>query len=297
MTKVRITGLAVLTAATFGATVGFDSAQAQPGLARCAKAWVVETGGFNDAKCRVPEAPHEYLKVWARGRSLGESECAKVWVTGSGLFSDSLCMNPLAKGQYIEVFLIKPKFTITSGTSRLVNATASVTCSKAKSEGEITGEAVLGKVAVDFTGCAVKNSGGVCTINSTNTTNGGLILTSLLVGLLGEVAKAEATSLVGWLFQPETGHVIATLAATATPCSTAETAVEGSVAGEATPTNTLETTDKINFTAGTGTGKETISLIQLASGKVKPKLTSFGGLESSEEASYEVAFEEEVEVT
>jgi hypothetical protein len=174
-------------------------------------------------------------------------------------------------------FLMLPSsktFKGVSGVGTLKAGTETVTCESDENAGEVTSMDSVGKVSVTFHGCKVKVATGECTIKSTLTGSAGLIVTTSLRGLLGEVAEAEAKSKVGVLLEPETGIVFTTLLATGAPCNTQETAVEGTLAGELTPIKALQTTLKLIF--GLTSEKQNIKEITVLAGLKKPKLGAYG---------------------
>ncbi len=135
---------------------------------------------------------------------------------------------------------------------------------------------------------------GPCTIQSVGAPAAGLIQSDLLTALLGLLHQPEGGA--GVLDEPTTGHVFFTLAATGSPCNTAETAFEGSVAGEYSPTGKRQSTAKVVFAPVSETGKQKITLILTLSGIVKPKLTGFEVEEETQESTEEITYEEAVEV-
>jgi hypothetical protein len=191
-------------------------------------------------------------------------------------------------------------FTSHSGTSILRSVTATIICTSDQNSGEITSMDSVGKVTVHFLGCKEHTTGGECPLSSSGFRNSAeLILTNTLRGLLGLVhTNEEATSLVGILFEPETGEDFTLFNATEAPCSTAETAVKGNVAGEVTPINRLVPTSSINLfaSAASPNKKNRIQEILVLSGAVKPKLIAFGAVEATEETFDEVLWDGEVEV-
>ncbi len=192
--------------------------------------------------------------------------------------------------------ITKRGFTATSTTSllRIPSEKDIVTCGSSNSAGTILGDDEV-DVRIHFLGCYVEKGTSLpCTIKSQNAPEEGLILTELLLGLLGLLHQPEGAA--GILFEPKAGHVFVTLEPTAAPCSTQTDAVEGSVAGLFSPTNKLTSKATINLGPISGTGKQFVTLILTLNGIVKPKLTSFGAAESTQEQTATVAFEEAVEV-
>ena len=179
-----------------------------------------------------------------------------------------------------------------AGTSVLVSATTSISCAASTAVGEITGADTLGKLIVIYTGCLATTSTGCTTKIKSLTGKTGEIVTNAIKGLLGTVKTSEATSGVGLLFEPETGeHRFVTFAATGAPCNIPEATVNGNLAGEVTPVNKLQSTDKIVLT-GTG-AKQKIKEIVVLGKIVTPEFEAFGS-ETSETATDELVDEGEV---
>jgi hypothetical protein len=145
-----------------------------------------------------------------------------------------------------------------------------------------------------FLNCSViVNGQGPCTVKSVGS-EGGLIISSLIRGLLGLLHQPAGAA--GILLVPSTGHVFWTLAATEAPCNTTETAFEGSVAGLYSPTGKLQSTALITTAPVSATGKQEITLILTLFGVIKPKWTSFGATEATDESVEALTYEESVEV-
>jgi hypothetical protein len=166
-------------------------------------------------------------------------------------------------------------FTGTGGTGSLIAGNEKVECTANTTAGTITSMDKVGKVTVDFTGCKLVNTKGTCTIKSVGSSTEGLIITNALSGLLGTVASSEAKSQVGLLLKPETSPFVK-LAATPAPCSSPETSVLGSIAGEVETTSKSQTTGKLNFTVSSG--NQAIKTITTLEGSKKPELEAFGVL-------------------
>ena len=183
--------------------------------------------------------------------------------------------------------------TTTTGTASLETAsTDAVTCSSSVTTGEVTSVKTVGNLKVTFSGCSDKEGSG-CSVKGGGGGTG-TIVTTTLDGALGTVKTTEAASGVGLLLLPTTGTVFVTLEGSCVPGSPAK--VDGSVAGEATPTKVKSTTGKLILTGSKGT--QSIKKISVAAGAVvEPKLLALGLLASSENASGEVKYAAEVEVT
>lgn len=184
-------------------------------------------------------------------------------------------------------------FTGTSASGTLADSVnETITCTKDSSKGEITGVDTVGKVTVIFTGCTgKKGEGASCSVKSVGAANAGEIDTSSLKGELGTVAAAEATSEVGLDLEPEKQPFVNIEKATCTIGG----AVEGSVAGEVTPTKVSQLTGKLVYLGSAGS--QLIKKITVLSGSKSPALLAFGLVSSSEETTEEVTYTTAVEVT
>ncbi len=192
--------------------------------------------------------------------------------------------------------ITKRGFTAKSATSVLRTPSEgpdAVTCGSSTSPGTILGDDEV-DVTIHYSGCSLKEGvNGPCTIKSVGAGTSEIV-TELLRGLLGLLHQPEGAA--GILFDPPASHVFVTLSPTATPCKTHTTAVEGSVAALFSPTNTLQNTALINLGPTSASGKQFVTLILTLAGVIKPKLTSFGAAESTQEQTATVTFEEAVEV-
>ena len=274
----------------------------------CLQVAVAKTGVWDEEACaQKGKNLKEYVRVvMPAGDALRPAKnvaCVHVSEPATGTYkTEEGCAegteSEASGGEYIKVIYSNP-FISTSGTSKLRDPSeaTTLTCSTGAGQGDVASGDTLDNIVVRFTGCRLTNTGGTCTIKSATTTKEGEIITTELKGLFGSVAKTEATSEVGLLIEPKTGHTLAILGTTGSPCNTLETAVEGSIAGEATPVKTSQTTAKVAFAPVSATGKQKIKLISVLSGLVKPKLTSFGAAESTEELTEELTFEEAFEIT
>jgi hypothetical protein len=170
----------------------------------------------------------------------------------------------------------KDTFTTSSGESVLKGTGLTITCKKDTGSGEVTSKTTVNGT-VKFEGCKGEILGNKCpeTISST------------LVGTLGSVAKAEATSEVGLLFKAKEG------AFAEFKCGSLNFKVEGSVAGEVTPTKTLSKTGKVIFALNGSAQK--IKEITVEGKKEKPSLKAFG-LASTLQSNEENTFAEAIEV-
>ncbi len=188
-------------------------------------------------------------------------------------------------------------FTATSGTSilRTPSEKDTVTCATSSSSGTILDDDEV-SVDIHFLSCFLEEAeNGPCTIKSvTAPGTEGLTLTELLTGLLGLLHEPPGAD--GILFEPVKSHVFVTFAPTKSPCKTGTTAVEGSVGALFSPSGKLQNTALINLGPISATGHQQVTLILTLHGIVKPKLTSFGAAESTQEQTAIVKYEEAVEV-
>jgi hypothetical protein len=182
------------------------------------------------------------------------------------------------------------RYSAKSSASTLEAATGeTVSCTQDASSGEVTGPLTVGDVTVTFTGCKGKSGSTTCTANSPSAKEG-QVVTSTLKGELGAVEASEASSLVGLLLEPASGHSIVTIEGSCLVTA----AVEGSLAGEDAPLGVLSTTSKLIFSGSAGSEK--IKAIEVLGLAVKPKLDAFGLVAASEATSEELTFQEVVEV-
>lgn len=183
--------------------------------------------------------------------------------------------------------------SLTSILRTLPPEEVTIICTHDVSAGTILGDDEI-DVKVHFLNCREKTKTKECTVKSVGAPGSeGLILTELLLGLLGLLHSPNGAA--GILLEPKSSHVFLTIAEEP-GCGTLETAVEGSVAGLFRPTGKLQNTAEIVLAPVSATGKQEVTLILVLSGVVKPKLTSFGAAESSEETTDLVTYEEAVEV-
>jgi hypothetical protein len=181
----------------------------------------------------------------------------------------------------------KQKVTWTSGSSKLVGGSDSVTCEKDAGAGEITSATSISDLLVHFLGCSSSSTEGKnCSVKSVGSSSEGLIITGTLHGVVGLLLPAPA---IGLLLLPNSGKTVVELAGNA---CTPSTKVTGNVAGLLEPINESQTTGKVVF--GLQKGKECAADIDTPSGLVKPELEAYGAtaaLETEEAASYEKAVE------
>jgi hypothetical protein len=149
-----------------------------------------------------------------------------------------------------------------------------LSCVAISSSGEITRPMTI-KDTLKCTGAKAKNEKGeTCPLKSPGAAAEEIAFTPL-IGELGEVASAEAVTEVGLNMKPATGTEFASLEGSCLPISPSK--LTGSVAGEATPTNTLSTHGELVFTLnGTKQKIKTVKLLPFGMGTTdKPALTLF----------------------
>ena len=143
---------------------------------------------------------------------------------------------------------------------------------------------------VTFSGCSGKEGTKTCTVKGGGGGEG-TVITTTLDGELG--TTTEAPSGVALLLLPTTGHVFVTIEGTC--LEPKEAAVEGTIAGEASPIGKYQTTGKLIF--GGGAGVQSIKSVVVLGVTVKAKLTAFGSVAASENTSEAITFSKPVEVT
>lgn len=188
---------------------------------------------------------------------------------------------------------VKQTFKTSSGTSTLASALQSVTCSSDSGSGEVQGVSKVGNVVVTFSNCVAKEGEKAACTAKTDGGSTGIITTRTLDGELGLVAKAEAASGVGLLLLPETTKVFALISATC--LEPALFAVEGQIAGEATPIGVLSTTGQLILTGAVG--NQSIKKITVLGTSIAPKLTAFSALQVSESTTESITYNGPIEIT
>jgi hypothetical protein len=185
-----------------------------------------------------------------------------------------------------------------SGTVGVLTMETSVgtqfTCKKGSSSGEVTGASTVAAVVLTLSECSTKEEEGApCYLKSAGAKNKGEIVTTALVGELGEVASLEATTGVGLLLKPASGERWAVIEASCLPPS----ALEGDIAAEVTPIKTSAKTLKLVFLGTSGSQK--ITTITVKGIAKRPELAFMSGLEKlSWETTDELEFKSNVlEVT
>jgi hypothetical protein len=192
----------------------------------------------------------------------------------------------------------KKKFTATGGITRFADQGYGyqIECTKSSSSGEVTGAHTVGKVTIVYTGCeGIKD--GTCSVNTLGA-KAGEIVTKVLAGELGTVAKTQASSGVGLRFKREESKPTLFILAE-NKCEGAlgeESSYTGAVAAEVSVLGKKQTTNKLAF-ALNGSDGQAIQEITLDSGVVEnPELLMFASTLTLQNTS-ELTFEEPVEVT
>jgi hypothetical protein len=180
---------------------------------------------------------------------------------------------------------VTPTLTVPSLSSK-------VKCAGESSTGTLGGNKTMtAKItAVKFTGCKGENSKKeTCAVKSPGA-GAEEVVTKELSGELGE--SAQATSKVALNLTPTTGSEFVTLEGSCLPVSPSK--VTGSIAGEATPLNTSQTTGETVFALNGA--KQKITEVTLLGGTIdKPKLTAFI-VEATQLTTEVITFEEATEL-
>jgi len=292
MKRIRIIGLALVAVFAFGA-VAATSALAQPEFVRCAKVAAGEPSSW-EAGCITKKASGGYAKV-----SAGPGTCVKVAPGEPSSWSNATCTTKkTGTGEYLKVGAAgKLKFADSSEVQTLYAPGVIIICKKSKSTGEITGNTTVGNVVVTFEECEAEviATKVKCKVHSPVLGAPETITTNKLHGELGTTTVG---TLVGEALAPETPETFVEIEGT---CIT-KTKVTGSVIGEVTPINTLQTTGKLIFrTEPAKSTKQQIkkctggTVIILCNGE-SDILAAFGGT-SAIESTDTITFEEAIEVT
>ena len=135
------------------------------------------------------------------------------------------------------------------------------------------------------------SGGGECPIRSPGQPEG--LIHIHAVGELGTIKAGNGAGNIGAIFEPALGQPFVTIIG---KCLAAEEAsVEGNAAGELTPINSNQTTGK--FIIFGSKGKSGITEIAVLHKVIKPKLTAFGLVESSETGTDENTTDGPIEIT
>ena len=150
-----------------------------------------------------------------------------------------------------------------------------ITCAKSTSSGEITGPTSVANVKVTYTSCTQGTGKVKCKSikNPSKPTEGTEgaeeeIITNTVEGELGTVTEGTK---VGEDLKP----IAADTRFVTIKCGTLNIAVTGSVIGEVTPINKLQTTGTLVFAANAGNTNQRYTEITLASGLTTDHLTAF----------------------
>ena len=286
----------------------------------CAKVSEPKTGNYEDNGCTKKVAEKEYIKVlvpeftvcsqvkagepseWEAGCKVkkagggsakvvpGPGECVKV-VAGEPSAWEAGCTVKKVGGGWIKETPAKLTFTDKEGVSHLYGTAGVVyTCQKDTSKGEITGPTTTVGDTVTFTECTAKEGEKAgCSAKSPGEP-AGTIKTKLLRDTLNSVEKPEATSEVGESLEPEGKEGFVTLEAEC--LSIKKTQVSGSVIGEVTPINVMQTTGELIFACEPA--KSTKQKIKFSEA-IKDVLSVFA-FESCFESKAEITFAEPIEV-
>lgn len=186
----------------------------------------------------------------------------------------------------------KQGFKGTSGTTNLYGSGGQkITCPKDKFTGTILSATTISVSSLTYEECKYTNTKSESCEAKTPGKSAGLIDTSILLGKLGKVAKAEAASEVGELLAPETGSTFAEIEASC--FGTGKIKVENSVIGEVTPVKKSQTTGEVIFKVGS---TKTLQTIKKFEGGEENFLEAFGST-SGYEGTESITFEKAVEVT
>jgi hypothetical protein len=171
-----------------------------------------------------------------------------------------------------------------------------ITCKSSSSEGKIVGTTEVEDVVSKFKECKAKESeeSVQCEVKSTSPAGGKEeIVTKELKGHLGVVAKAEATSEVGLLLEPQSGSVYVTITGS-TQCLPAETSeVTGGLIGEVTPTGSEAKKGELLYKIKS---EKTQAIRKFMGESGVHELVLFG-VKTPLESKDTIEFEENVEVT
>jgi hypothetical protein len=182
----------------------------------------------------------------------------------------------------------KKKFKGTTASLRMVAGTSEFACSKGTAIGEVSDAQNLGNTVLTFTGCTSSDNSGStkCAVNSEGAKSGEIV-TKALTDELGTVATKEAPSGVGLNLKPELKKKWWTLART--ECN-AESTWNGDWAAEVSVVGKKQTTNKLVVKPG-------IEKMTLDSGvEAKPEFEYYG-IDVAPVSTFEVTFEEPLEVT
>jgi hypothetical protein len=231
--------------------------------------------------------------------------CIGVVKAKTGRYTNSTCT--IESGAHEGEFNFVPakrKFTGSSGVSTFFAPGVIVTCKKAKSKGEITGERTLGSVAMTFEECEAENTADKikCQIYSQGEEPG----TVETAPLAGELGVTTVGTKVGEALKSEKENaskefVFTEIITNAERCIPT-TKIRGSIIGEVAPIGTPKTEGKLTFEPEAA--KSTKQKLKVCSGgnvfilcnETSDILNAFGGTISLESTDA-VVFGEAIEVT
>jgi hypothetical protein len=290
--------------AVMACIVGTSAVAASSASAACYKVASAKTGKYSNAGCteeKVGATEKEYVKATLVGRVVEGVWCAKVEPAGTGVYEDNKCTKVGGGKEYIKVLIpeftpeTSQKFTDKSGTSELRSAKhETITCASDITSGEIAGPKTVANVKDTYFKCTQGASKIKCrSIPNPEKKSEGTegkeeeIITNTVEGELGTVSGGTG---VGEDLKPVTGDTrFVTI-----KCGTLNVSVTGSVIGEVTPLNKLQTTGDVVFAANSGNTNQAFTEITLSGGPTTDHLTAFtenAWLVSTDEITFEKAVE------
>jgi hypothetical protein len=232
--------------------------------------------------------------------------CIGVVKAKTGRYTNSTCT--IESGSHEGEFNFVPakrKFTGSSGVSTFFAPGVTVTCKKAKSKGEITGERTLGSVAMTFEECEAENT--VDQIKCQIYSQGKELGTVETAPLAGELGVTTVGTKIGEALKSEKENaskefVFTEIASSSHNQCIPTTKIRGSIIGEVAPIGTPKTEGKLTFEPEAA--KSTKQKIKVCSGgnvfilcnETSDILNAFGGTISLESTDA-VVFGEAIEVT
>jgi hypothetical protein len=182
-------------------------------------------------------------------------------------------------------------FRLTSGVSTLQFASQSFACNSDLGNGNITGLQTFLALVI-FHGCVAHNGTNSCPIRSPGQPAG--LIHLHVNGELGTIKAGTGAGHIGAIIEPALSKsVFVTLIGEC--LEPKESAVEGNFAGELSPVNTLTTTATLTiFANGNKSGITEIAVLHKV---IKPKLTSFGLVETSISSTETLTFDGPIEIT
>jgi hypothetical protein len=181
-------------------------------------------------------------------------------------------------------------FRLTSGVSTLTSASQNVVCNSDLGNGNITGLQTFLALVI-FHGCIGHGKTTSCPASSPGQPSG--LIHIHVTGELGTIKAGNGAGNIGALIEPALGQPFVVIKGEC--LEPTESAVEGNAAGELSPVNTLTTTATLTvFANGNKSGITEIAVLHKV---IKPKLTSFGLLESSEATTDTLTVDGPIEIT